>query len=153
MIFVLLLWVLGRYAWRPVVAMLRRREEDLQAKVAAAEKRQVEADEMQQEYQDNLRELENRTEKMLQDSRREAEAEKSVLLDEDRTEARQNMLRATEDIAVAQNQAMVELRTATAQMAADIARQVLRDNLSEADHRSLVEQATAQIAHRVEGRS
>jgi F-type H+-transporting ATPase subunit b len=145
-IFLVLLAILGRYAWGPIVAQLRRRDDDFQAKVEDAEKSQADADEIVTEYTQRMETVDEEAAGILDQAKRQAEIQTQELLDGARAEARQTVIRAEEDISVAADRTRRELQASTARMAAEIAGQILRKELTEQEHRRLVNEAAEQIA-------
>lgn len=152
-IFFVLMLVLGRFAWRPIISQLRHREEDIAKRIEDAKASQEKADEMAQEYRKSLDNIEDESEQMFTQARREANIESDRILDLAHAEARDVIKRANEDIDLAQQQARKKLQAETAGMATEIAKQLLRKNLSPEDHSRLVAEATAHISKKVRGAS
>jgi F-type H+-transporting ATPase subunit b len=150
LIFLLLLAVLGKYAWKPIIEQLRKREDEYNTRVADAEARRKKADELAREYEDRLASIAQEGQEILERSRKTASQERDQLLAEARQEAKRAAEEAHVEIDNARRQARVELQAETARMAADIARRVLQDNLSEDDHRRLLQHATQQVAQQAE---
>jgi F-type H+-transporting ATPase subunit b len=147
-IFALLLVVLGKWAWKPILAQLEHREQDIAHRVEQAEQHQARADELAAEYEQKLSDYQARHEEMLAQARRDAAEAGEELLAKARAEARDVTRRAQEDIASAQDRARDELRQQTAEMAARIARQVLAEDLDETRQQELLRKAARQIAER-----
>lgn len=145
-IFLVLLFILGKFAWRPIINQLRRREEDIAQQIDDAKISQKKADELAREYRDSLDNIEDESEQMLTLSRREANMESDRILDTAHEEARDVLKRANEDIEIARKQARKKLQVETASLAAEIAKRLLRKNLAPEDHHRLVAEATEQIS-------
>ena len=145
-IFALLAWTLGKYAWKPILRQLRHREEDLQSKLDEAETRQAKAQELLEEYQEQLERLGSETQRMLDDAKKDARDAGQEILSTARDEAHDVALRSKEDLADARTETLLELRDKTAALAGDIARQVLGEDLTDAEHRRLVDDAVKRIA-------
>ena len=148
LIFLGMLFVLGKYAWKPIVAMLERREADLQTRFDDADKSKAKADARQQEYDDQLAGLQQQTEQMLSDARQKATDERSALLASAREEARAAMQRADREMSEARQVVEQELRAEVAKMAADIAGQVIAKHLTPEQHQGLIDAAAKEMAHR-----
>lgn len=145
-IFLVLLFILGKFAWRPIINQLRRREEDIAQQIDDAKISQKKADELAREYRDSLDNIEDESEQMLTLSRREANIESQRILDTAHEEARDVLKRANEDIETARKQAHKKLQVETAGLATEIAKRLLRKNLSPEDHHRLVAEATEHIS-------
>lgn len=146
LIFVALLVILGKYAWKPIVTQLQRREDDIVAKIDEARKRQAEADELAREYSDKLQHIELKVDEMIAEGRKNAEKQRKDILAATHEEAQQTLHRAQEDIAAATRAARRDLQSETARLAADLAEQFLTETLSAADQDRLFEQSTRQLA-------
>lgn len=148
LIFVALLAILGKYAWKPIVTQLQRREEDIASKIDDARKRRAEADELAGEYGEKLEHIGLKVDEMLAEGRKEIEKQRKEILAATHDEARQTLHRAQEDIAAAGQAARRDLQAETARLAADLAEQFLAENLTAADQDRLFEQSTQQFTRR-----
>lgn len=148
LIFLLLVVVLGKWAWRPVVAQLRHREEDLAETLEEARKREAKADEIMAEYQEQIDNIEAEADRILAAARRKADSQREEVVAEAREEARQAIQRATEEIASARREALRSLQAETADLAADLAEQFLREKLTQDDHAFLVDAAAEQVSRK-----
>ena len=145
-IFLLLLLVLGKYAWKPILKQLETRDDDIVAKYTEAEGRQAKADELAAEYQQQLASIDEEAAQVLADARRQAALQCDEVLQSARVEAKRMMDRAGEEVVTAGANAQRELQSQTAQMAAEIAERVLRRELTDADRRRLQDLAHDEIA-------
>ncbi|MCD4823400.1 MAG: F0F1 ATP synthase subunit B [Phycisphaerae bacterium] len=154
LIFVILLLVLRKYAWKPILGQLQHREEDYASKVSDAEEKQALADELVQEYHQKLDTIETQTQEMLVEARKDAAVEKEKIIAEARSEIKQARARADEDIDDARSLARQDIQTHTADMVSDIVKQVLRKELTDDDHSRLITEVNEQIARQpAEGKS
>ncbi|RKY28240.1 MAG: hypothetical protein DRP83_01070 [Planctomycetota bacterium] len=151
LIFLGLATVLSKYAWRPVIDQLRRRDEDIAKRLTDADTKQAQADEAQAELSRQLENIDVQAEQVLGQARREAAAESTRILDTARDQAREVVARAEKDIAQAKAQARQDIQAATAKVAGEIAGQFLQEKLSADDHNRLVAQAAEQMDKGEEG--
>ena len=146
--FCVLLFVLGKYAWKPIVAQLRRREEEVAANVSRAVTQQEEAEKLLAHYQSLVDKAEAESKDLLATTRREATGARDEIISEARSEARRSIRTAQEEIRHAKEEVVRELRETTAELAADIAEQVLGKGLRPEDHQRLVDQSLKEIGDR-----
>jgi F-type H+-transporting ATPase subunit b len=146
LIFIVLLAILGKYAWKPIVTQLQRREDDIASKIDDAKKRQAEADDLARDYDEKLQHIELKVDEMMAEGRQEIEKQRKELLAKTQEEAKDALRRARDDIAAASQAARRDLQAETAQLAADLAEQFLTENLSDAEKDRLFEQSTRQLA-------
>jgi len=154
LIFVILLLVLRKYAWKPIIGQLQHREDDYANKVSEAEEKQALADELAQEYHQKLDTIETQTQEMVAAARKGAAVEKEKIIAEARSEIKQARARADEDLDDARSLARQDIQTHAADMVSDIVKQVLRKELTDDDHRRLITEVNEQIAQQpAEGES
>jgi F-type H+-transporting ATPase subunit b len=151
-IFLLLLVILGKYAWKPVVEALRRREQDMETRVERAKDSETKAEQLLQEYQHRVAQAEAEGEDIRNQARRDAEAERDTILKAARDQARATLDAAQRDIEHAEAEAIENLKATTAKMAAEIAGRVLDKELDDDGHRRMIDQAARQIAQQVGSR-
>jgi F-type H+-transporting ATPase subunit b len=149
-IFLVLLAVLGKFAWKPILAQLRRREESIAGALDAAAQRERKSQELLAEYSRRLDGIEEEARAVLARSRQEGAAAREVLLAEAREEARRLSDEQRRDIEQAKTEALRELHEKTAELAADMAGAVLRRRLSPQDHGRILGQSLQDIRRRGE---
>ncbi len=77
--FLVLLWILKRFLYRPVLAMIARRQQSIQDSLAAAKKMQDDAHATQEQYDRRLQEWEQEREKLRAALQQEMAAERARL--------------------------------------------------------------------------
>lgn len=147
-IFALLLVVLGRYAWRPLVAQLERRERRIAETIERAQRAEHDAHELLEGYQSRLRNVEEQAKEILSESRKEAAGAREQVLAEARHEARKSAEAQRLEIEQAKQDALTELRRRTADLASDMAGRILKDRLGPDDHRRLLGGSLDEIRRR-----
>jgi len=152
-IFAALLLILGRYAWRPIVTQLRRREERIANALDGAAKREAKARELQEHYESRLEAIQAEAERILAKSREEAQALRQEALDAGRRDAEEYARRAKEDVESARQAALRELYETTADLATDVAGRLLRRSLGAQEHRQLVRESLEEIRARAARKS
>ncbi|SER57163.1 F-type H+-transporting ATPase subunit b [Nitrosomonas sp. Nm51] len=94
--FLILVWLLKRFLYQPVIRAMDHREQRIAAQLNDAQARELKADNKAQEYQAMARELERTRDDILARAYEKAEQQKRQLLDEARrevTETRENWQR------------------------------------------------------------
>jgi F-type H+-transporting ATPase subunit b len=147
-IFGILLAILGRFAWKPLLAQLRRREESIAEALRSSQQREAEAQELLKFYRARMERAETDATEVVTRGRKEAAATREEVLSAARQEAVRTIAEARRDIAGAKEAALRELRVTVAELAVDLAEQVLQKTLTEADQARLVEESLADIRRR-----
>lgn len=150
-IFVVLLLVLGRWAWKPVITQLRRREEIVAGVVQRAEQRELEAQQLLEEYRAQLQHAQAESQQFLAKAGEEADAERKRILGEARRETAAAAREATAEIERAKQEVVEELHESAARLAAEIAEGILRRSISPADRQRLMAESLQEIRRRMEG--
>jgi F-type H+-transporting ATPase subunit b len=144
-VFVGVMFVLGRYAWKPLLAALHAREQHLEHVLLETERARNESEANLAEHRKLMARAADEVRGILDKARQEAQGTADQLIKQAQTEAEQAKQRATRDIGQARDQALAEIWEKTADMAVSIAGRVLSKELSEADHRHLLESAIKEL--------
>lgn len=145
LVFAVLLAILGKFAWKPIIAQLRQREEGVARQLDDAAKRQKESEELLAEYRARLDRAESDAQRLVEDSKKEAARDRQRLLDRARAEAEKHAEQAKRDIEQARRKAVRELHEETAELAAEIASSVLGGSLDDNTRRKLVDDSLEEI--------
>ena len=84
--FLVLVWLLKRFLYRPVIAAMDRREQRISDRLSQAQQRERKAEEASENYRARQHELERAREDLLAEARDEAGEEKRQLLEQARDE-------------------------------------------------------------------
>jgi F-type H+-transporting ATPase subunit b len=84
--FLILLWLLKRFLYKPIMNAMNEREKKITHRLTEAEKAQKHAEKQAEEYQQRTTELENQRESLLQGARNEADSLRRELLHQARQE-------------------------------------------------------------------
>ena len=147
-VFLGLLFVLGKWAWKPIVTQLRQREERVAETVRRAEQREQKAEGLLKEYQQRLDNVAAEAQRLLAQAHDDSAEERKQVLADAREEAAKSLRQAGEDIARAKQEALRDLHQETAQLAVDIAGRALGRNVPKADHSRLVQDCLEEVRKR-----
>lgn len=145
-VFVLLLLVLGKFAWGPIADGLDKRESRIAGEIQAAEKANADAKALLGEYQQKLAAAGDEVRQMISQAKRDAEAAGQVIVQKARDEGDAEKRRAIEDIELATAGALKELAERSATLAVDLAGKIVQQRLSAEDHSTLINEAVAKFA-------
>lgn len=137
--FVILAFLLGRYAWKPLLALLDERERTVRESLESARKARAEADEMLQKNQEFLASARRETTALLEQGRKESESLRAELLAQARKESQDLIEQGKKQIQYEQKQAVEELRRQVAGLAIGAAERLIKGELDDAAHRRLVD--------------
>lgn len=144
-IFLLLLLVLGKFAWGPIIDALDRRENSLADKLEEADRHQREARALLAEYEKKLAVASEQVNVMIEKGRREAELQAQRIVDDATEVARAEKSRAVAAIQAAKEEALRELADKSVDTAFGLAGKVLGREIRPAEHTALVREAISQF--------
>jgi F-type H+-transporting ATPase subunit b len=144
-IFILLVAVLGKYAWGPILAGLKAREEKIRKDIAAAEEARARAEATLRQYNDQLATAEQKVRDLLTKATADAEKLAGSIRTRGQQEAEEIKERAMRDIDAAREQALSEIYQQTADLATRVAEKILRRNLNADDQRTLVNESLQEL--------
>jgi len=135
--FVLLLVLLKRFAWKPILESIDTRDQKIRHALGRAEEIHLEAERQIEEQKKVLAAAHEHAAKILSESRRNAETIKDQLLEAAQAEKGKIVRSATDEIEAMKVQIKSELRTFSADLAVGTAEKILRDQLDKDKARNL----------------
>lgn len=143
LVFLLLLVILTKFAWKPINDALEAREHRIAEHIAAAERQNAEAKVMLGEYERKLAAAQDQVRAILDEARKDAEHAHQELLAKARADAAAEMDRAKREIDTAKGQALKELAEKSTDLAIGLAGRIVGKELQSVDHARLVQEAIA----------
>ena len=147
-IFGLVLYILGKTAWKPLLNVLQEREATIREAIEAARRDREEAERKLAEYRAQLEQARTEAAELVAEGRRDAEAVRQRIKEEARHEGDQMIARARQDIRLATDSARKELHDEVSDLSVRMAARIIQKELSAADHRALVAEALKEIQER-----
>lgn len=144
-VFVLLLLILTKFAWGPIVAGLEKRESRIAENIASAERAAEDARRMMADYEAKLAGAADQVRAMLDEARRDAEHTKDQIVAEAKAAAQLEHDRQMRELRTATDQALKSLSEFLADQAVDLASRIIREKLNAKDHDRLVKDAVARF--------
>lgn len=128
--FLLLLFLLGKFAWKPILSAIKTREEGIENALAAAENAKKEMQELKSANETILNQARAERDALL----KEARDTKESIITEAKTKATKEAERilstAREQITNEKNAAITELKNQVATLSIEIAEKILKSELS-----------------------
>lgn len=143
--FILLMLILGKFAWGPITSALDERETAIQTSIEASERARAEAEALLARNDEARRDAERQAQQILGDARTEAERQREAARADLRQELAAERERAAADIERQKQQALAELRSEVAALAVGAAEKILNETLDAEKQRGLVDQFIADL--------
>ncbi len=146
LIFIILLLVLKKWAWGPILGALDARERRIQDALDSAASERDEAKTLLEEQRQALVETRDQAQQILADNRKAAERLRGQMLDEARKEKDRIVAGARDEIRHERDQALDALRREAVDLSIQAAGRVLHKNLDSAENRRLVDEYIDSLA-------
>jgi len=145
-VFLLLVVLLGKFAWGPIVTGLKKREDQIRKDIADAEAARAKSEASLKEYQAQLATAEGKVRDLLSKAQADAEKLATNIRMQAQQESEEIKERANKEIEAAKNQAIGEIHEQAAVLSTSIAEKILKRNINADDQRELVRQSLAELA-------
>lgn len=145
LIFIVLLIVLSRFAFKPLIQAVEAREASLEAMLTKAQQDRDAAAKLLAEQQAHLDASRVEAQKFIADGRATAEKLKNSMLEETKAQQQEMIERARRDIENEKVRAIADLRREAVDLALAGAGKLIARNLDDAGNRKLVEDFLASI--------
>jgi F-type H+-transporting ATPase subunit b len=130
--FLVLVYLLKRFLYQPIVTAMERREAHISQRLEDAAQQSAEAQQQGDSYQKQLQELEQHREQLLSEAKKAAEAQRMQLMDELRNEIATIRTRWQEEVEREQQAFLVQARQMIGEQVCQVARQAL-DELADSE--------------------
>ena len=144
-VFLILLFVLARFAWKPMLEGLQRRERDIREAREEAHKVREEAQKLHERLQAELAQAAQKVHAMLDEARRDAEQAKAEMIASARAEIQTERERLHREIQVETDQALQSLWTRAAELATQVSAAAPGRQIDGDGHRRLIDEALAEL--------
>ena len=143
--FLVVLLILSRTVWKPLLAALDEREKRIADALSSAERARDEAQAAVEEHRKILADAEGEARDIVAQAREGAEKVRQGIVDEARQEAQKTADQASRSIEADKRAALLELRREVADLAVQAAGAILEANLDDDRNRKLVDDLIGRI--------
>lgn len=144
--FLVLLWVLKKVAWKPILGALDQREAAIKESLEKAEKAKEEAQKVLDENQANISRAEEESKKIIDQGRAYAEKLKDQMIRDSKEQARKIVDDASAEIERKKEEAFNELKNQIAEIAVNAAEKILKENLDKDSNKKIVDKYISDIS-------
>lgn len=144
-VFVLLFLVLRTFAWPQITAALTERENRIANSIAEADARLADAKRIMAEHEAKLAATAGEVRAMLEEARRDADQTRRQIEADGHKAAKDELDRAVREIGRARDAAIQELAISSANVAVDLARDVVREQISSDRQQQIVRDALGKL--------
>ncbi len=143
--FLILLALLYKFAFNPLMKLQRARQAEIHQSIAEAENLRDEAQQLLADYKRQLAQARTEADSIVERARKAGEASKAEVVEEARQQAEATLAKAREQIERDTKQALQRIREEAADLAITATAKVARSSLSEQDQLRLIQEAINEI--------
>jgi F-type H+-transporting ATPase subunit b len=144
-IFIVLLLVLSKFAFKPITKAVEEREKALADAIEAAQRDRDDATRLLQDQREQIAAARDEAQKIIADARAAAEQVRGKMIEQAHGETGELLDRARREIVAERDRAIADLRLEAIDLAIAGASRVIGKNLDDASNRQLVESFLASI--------
>jgi len=145
-VFLVLLFILGRFAWKPMLEGLEHRERAIREASQEAQQARDEAVRLRQQLQEEMDRAHERVGNLLADAERNAQKVREQMTGEARKEIQAERERLHRELESARDQALQQIWSQAAHLATLVSAKAIGRQLTLDDHRHLVDEALAELS-------
>jgi F-type H+-transporting ATPase subunit b len=144
-VFALLLFILRKFAWGPILASVSEREKTIRDSLEQAKQAQNESKKIAQEQNQILAEAKSEAATLIQNAKASAEEYAQKIKSDAAEEKQQTLDAGIKEIELAKQEAIRSLKQETGSIAIEIAEKLIHQSLDDAKHKELVDKLIEEI--------
>ena len=143
--FLLLLTVLSKFAWKPLLKMLKEREEFIRSSLEDAEKAQRELAKLNAEGEKIINKARSEAQKILSQGKASAVKMKEEILIDSKEKAKTIADNAENQIRIEKDKAIADIKGEVVNLSISMAEKLIRKNLSADENKALIDESLSKI--------
>lgn len=143
--FLVLLWLLAKFAWKPLLALLEKREENIRNSLKDAEKAREELEALNQKTEKLLAEARVEAQGIVSAGRAAAEKLQDDLAKKAKEKSESLIAESKRQIQSEKDEALSEIKSEVVTLSLEIASKLIEKNLSDKDNRELIDSTLKNI--------
>lgn len=136
--FIILLMILKKYAWKPILQTLEERETKLRQALSQAEQDQKKAEKLLEEQKALLETARRESSNIINESQKSAENSRKEIMEQAQIEADRILERAKQEINLSKEAAISEVRQYAIELSFTAAQKIIGETLSRKQHIHLI---------------
>ena len=143
--FLVLLLILWKTAWKPIVEALDSRAEGVSDDVEKARQARLESEEMLAQHKEMIDNARAEARAVIDDSKAQAEKVKSEIIEKANQQAGVLLAKAKQEIDLAKEKVISEIHAEVVNLSTEIASKIISRNLNPGDQSSIVKEALSNL--------
>ena len=143
--FLLLLTILKKFAWKPLLEILDERQKSIEDSLDAAEKARQELENINKESDAILSKAKTEAQSIVADAKSAGDNMREEIMSKSKEEANQQLENAKTQIDAEKNKALTEIRKEVVDLSVSVAEKIIRKNISKEDNKSIIDESLKKI--------
>lgn len=143
--FLVLVYILRRYAWNPLMNMMEERRNLIESKIAQAEKERQQAEQIKREYQEEMRKARQEAQEVITKATKLSEERAAEILSGAHVEAEKIKKSALVDIERERDRAIAQVQAQVADLSVAVAEKIIRKNLDVKGQEDMIDQFIQEV--------
>ena len=144
--FLLLVWIMRKYAWGPILDPLDQRREKIESDYQAAERELGSAEQLKADFETKLSEIKVIERERVQEAVKKGEVLADGIVTKARAEVDQTKAKSLQDLEMEARKAQKQLRDDVVDLAIGAAEKLIGERLDDEKHRQLIQQYIDELA-------
>lgn len=136
--FLLALWLLKKFAWKPLLGMLEQRRSKIKSDFADIEGKKDKMEKLASDYEAKLKEIDSLTREKLQEAAKEGQKMAADIRENARKEASAMISKAKEELQREVDKAKVQLKDEMVSMTLKATEKMISEKLDQEKHEKLI---------------
>jgi F-type H+-transporting ATPase subunit b len=143
--FLVLLGVLAKFAWNPLLKMLKDREELIRSSLEDAEKAKMELERLNTEGQDIINKARSEAQTILSEGKAASSKMKEETLSSAKEQAKVILTEAEKQIQIEKDKAIAEIKSEVVDLSLSVATKLIKKNISREDNQALIDDSLENV--------
>jgi len=144
-IFLVLLFLLMKFAWKPLLAMLEKREDNIRKSLLDAEKARDELANVKEDTEKLLDKARTESQAIVAAGKKNAERMKDEIIDKAQSKSDALLVDAKKQIDIEKDRAIADVKAEVVNLSMEVAEKLIKKNLSKEDNLKLINESLNSI--------
>lgn len=144
-IFLLLLFLLMKFAWKPLLAMLEKREDNIRHALLDAEKAREELANVKEDTEKLLSQARNESQAIVTAGKKNAERMKDEIIEKAQSKSDALLDEMKKQIQIEKERAIADVKAEVVNLSMEIAQKLIKKNLTKEDNLKLINESLNSI--------
>jgi len=143
--FMVLFFVLAKFAWKPLMKMLQEREEMIRDSLDDADKAKAELEHLNEESEAIMTKARAEAQTILANGKAAAEKVKEDTIAKAKEQAIKIIKKTEKQIQIEKDKAIADIKQEVVNLSLSVAKKLINKNLNDADNKSLIEETLKKV--------